>query len=72
MDGNAGPQKQPDRCAPNADANEVQHGERAVGQHSIELLCSGVAGPASHTEPKQSDARKAAHHCGNAAYLDAE
>src|SRR5664280_548794 len=49
MGHNSWPQEQPNRCTAKADANQVEHSERAVRQHPIELLNGGGAGPAGDT-----------------------
>jgi len=66
MGHNSRPQKQPNGCTANADANEVQHGERAVGQHSVQRLVGGISRPAGDTEADQGYASDAAHHYADA------
>src|SRR5271165_3845030 len=61
MDDDSWPQEWSHRHTADADANEVQHSERTVGQHPIEVLNGGVARPAGHAQPDQSDAGEAAH-----------
>jgi len=62
MDDNPWPQQQPNPFTAHTDDDEVQHGHRAVGQHSVKRLEGGVNRPAGHTQAYQADAGESAHH----------
>src|SRR5664280_3216568 len=69
---NCRPQQHPSEFSADADVCKVQHGERAIRQHSVQRLEGRVGGPAGHTQADQGDTGDAAHYDTDATDVCAE
>src|ERR1019366_5298078 len=72
MHHNCRPQQHPSQFSTDADICKVQHGERAIRQHSVQRLGGRVGGPAGDAHADQGDAGDAAHYYAGTSKLRAK